>query len=844
MLNGLINTLDLKFVYDLIIDIYVTLGKAYSLLLDMISVGTNVESSSKLVGFTKTIYVLGAIFMLFRITVSFLNMLIDPDKTNDKQTGAGAILKRVFVSLILLIVLTPGSYVFNLLDRIETTVIFGEDSLLNTAVRGAGMKAMTSTASSSSSKNTTSVKEFDCYAYSYNEFSLKGDVFTNFIYKWQSTWSNLAFDLFGSEAELDDNSLYSLTNLIDATHIKITNSKASGYTEISGSPGWYAKYVGDKAESQNYTFVTYGNNFSSSGYSKGFTGCPANITIKDNETTISSQYQQSFINKTLDFLSPFPIEGKRYNNPLYDSEEKLFNALGFLYYEKHRTINNTISGSGDKEIYNIAKSLGETYTSVNTTGLTEDVISFSRSILLTFITSSDGSESTLAEDFNDILYNSVASDRLWKQINGKNATYNMDKLLALIVGIAVTVYLLFLCIDVVIRNLKLALLRVIAPIPVISYIDPKDKIFNEWLKMYINTYLDLFLKLFAISVSTALIQSIIETQTLRGWERLLFIIGLLLFAKAVPTILSKIFGIEVSAGSFKEIGKMAKTGLGIAAGGAVAAGAGLISGGIAGSAVQGGRGKKILGAIGGGLLGAARGGLRGIGSGYRGDVLGGARSITSSNVRVANANRSGSSFWGRTFSQAAHTVGMRDAYERAQAEYEGNDAFVKAATSTEDLAMEIARKQAGKQAERKTKDGTAVDQVFEELDKATRIYDDYHSGKYTGSLTAMQIERNKSKAEKAAREKVINDTYSGNISGYVDYETDVDREQLMNSIRATETLGSQVGSSMFKQEQDEDGNARTIWNKESRDKAKSASIKAKGEMDKYKPDHDAASQTS
>ena len=64
------------------------------------------------------------------------------------------------------------------------------------------------------------------------------------------------------------------------------------------------------------------------------------------------------------------------------------------------------------------------------------------------------------------------------------------------------VIMLFFTVDVAIRAIKLGILRIIAPIPIISYVDPKsakDGSFNNWLKALISTFAELFIKT-AISV--------------------------------------------------------------------------------------------------------------------------------------------------------------------------------------------------------------------------------------------------------------------------------------------------------------------------------------------------------
>ncbi len=84
-----------------------------------------------------TMYTLAGVFMLFRVTVSMINMLVDPDKINDRQTGPGKLVTRIITSIAMLIIFVPTGWVFNknpddpgILMRIEKALL-AEDGLIN-----------------------------------------------------------------------------------------------------------------------------------------------------------------------------------------------------------------------------------------------------------------------------------------------------------------------------------------------------------------------------------------------------------------------------------------------------------------------------------------------------------------------------------------------------------------------------------------------------------------------------------------------------------------------------------------------------------------------------------------
>lgn len=182
--------------------------------------------------------------------------------------------------------------------------------------------------------------------------------------------------------------------------------------------------------------------------------------------------------------------------------------------------------------------------------------------------------------------------------------YDYNWLFGIVVGLLMLVIMLFLTVDIAIRAIKLGILRIIAPIPIISYVDPKsakDGSFNNWLKALISTFLELFIKIaviyiiiFVIIQLTAADKNFFEASSLTVDEQLyakvFIIIGLLIFAVQASAFIKNIFGI-------KDQGMGA--GLGMLLGGA---GAMLAGGGVAGvamamkdGAVDGAQGKSNFG---------------------------------------------------------------------------------------------------------------------------------------------------------------------------------------------------------------------------------------------------------
>lgn len=151
--------------------------------------------------------------------------------------------------------------------------------------------------------------------------------------------------------------------------------------------------------------------------------------------------------------------------------------------------------------------------------------------------------------------------------------------ISMIVPLIFIFILLSFTIDVAVRAVKLAVLRLIAPIPIISYMDPKgskDSAFNSWVKTLTSTYLDLFIRLAAVYFAIFLIQDMIVNGVVInngsgviGIISLILIwIGIFVFAKQAPKFIKDVLGLKGESGKlFGGIGEALA--LGAAAGGII-----------------------------------------------------------------------------------------------------------------------------------------------------------------------------------------------------------------------------------------------------------------------------------
>ena len=93
-------------------------------------------------------------------------------------------------------------------------------------------------------------------------------------------------------------------------------------------------------------------------------------------------------------------------------------------------------------------------------------------------------------------------------------TYDMQFFPTIIIGFIFGALIAISCVDMAIRNVKLGVLQLMAPIPIMMYIDPKGgEMFDSWLKMLLKVYAELFLRLAIIYFITVVIGSLTTTLT-------------------------------------------------------------------------------------------------------------------------------------------------------------------------------------------------------------------------------------------------------------------------------------------------------------------------------------------
>ena len=250
-----------------------------------------------------------------------------------------------------------------------------------------------------------------------------------------------------------------------------------------------------------------------------------------------------------------------------------------------------------------------------------------------------------------------------------------------IVGALVAFLLIGIVLDVAVRCAKLGFLQIIAPIPIITFIDPKsskDGMFKRWLMATLKTFVDLFIRLSALFFAVLIISLVVTNKSeftssgeivlLREHPFLvvLIIVGALMFANQVPGLIQELIPGAKLDGDFSlnPLKKIGTSPLASAAlGGAVGATVGSAIGGVSSYRASRdlGRGAwRSLGSAVGGVFGGGRRGMMGggrTGVGREGSIFQATREAGAQSAGIVQ-QRAGTTIGSRTKAQIASSLGL------------------------------------------------------------------------------------------------------------------------------------------------------------------------------------------
>lgn len=212
-------------------------------------------------------------------------------------------------------------------------------------------------------------------------------------------------------------------------------------------------------------------------------------------------------------------------------------------------------------------------------------------VLSSFITPNEGKGGSVGEngEIHDIdSFREKAAEGCGGGVVGdvKNCKYNYMIIISTLAGGFLCYVLLSLTLDVAIRTIKFAIIRILAPIPISSYVLSKDRL-NKFVKTSLTVYFDLFIRLAIIYFIIFAIQEIVKADILKNiagnddWFRnaivnIAIIGGLFLFAKNAPKFISELLGLpDIGSGDMKDMFKPVWQRAGV-----LGAGAGMVTAGL------------------------------------------------------------------------------------------------------------------------------------------------------------------------------------------------------------------------------------------------------------------------
>lgn len=175
---------------------------------------------------------------------------------------------------------------------------------------------------------------------------------------------------------------------------------------------------------------------------------------------------------------------------------------------------------------------------------------------------------------------------------GSNGYYLIEYkvFVATAVGGFALLMLINIAFETSVRAIKLGFYQLIAPIPIISYIDPnssKNGVFSKYIKALGKTWISLFIRLFSLyfaifvikEFNTNFVQDLGEVHSSKFFITLFVIIGALMFAKQLPQFIEELFpGMKMGKmqlNPFKNIAENAVGGKLLLGAGAAAGAAGI-----------------------------------------------------------------------------------------------------------------------------------------------------------------------------------------------------------------------------------------------------------------------------
>ena len=636
--------------YSLINGIYSIVAKLYDMMINIVCdenvLGGLTEPLENLI---LTLYVLAGVFMLFRVAIGMIQMLINPDAVTDKQAGAGKMVMRIVTSIVMLLLFVPNGLLFGsngIFHRVENALLSKGDEVTGKR-KGLVMRI------ADINFNKTSGIELPSGVKKGTASFLIENVYA------ASTPDLTCYFVNIKEHSVENNKhSYNVGNIFK---IEFYNNKNGGKKSIDGSNWSYTvrsdQRIAGKSENGKYADLTGPITIAdanaadyAAATAKAFTFNSATTCPKSLEKQSDGSWapRLSYPNKATNWMGcSFTIGDGKKTCPVgiiggYGGKGDGAGGLKALTNDLKQLKKSGTVTTNNKYVAKYAVKTKKEKAAENRDYLKnvdQNSIDFIQGVASSLQECSSDKTDDCKKAQKEMFITKEGHDDVVDLI--KDGDLDIAFIMTMLTGIALVVYIILLSIEVIIRRLKLYFLEIIAPIPAIAYVDPKDKIFNQWMKIYLSTYIDLFIKLIAIGMAVAMLGPVIEGISTADnmLEKFFIIIAVFAFAKVMPTMISKIFGLDSMGNSFKDIASLGKTALGIggvAAAGALTAGAAIGTGVKMFHATKGQSGLQRTLAAGQAIGSGVGATVQGMGSAKKGNYLAGVK-----NISDINANRRG-----------------------------------------------------------------------------------------------------------------------------------------------------------------------------------------------------------
>lgn len=144
----------------------------------------------------------------------------------------------------------------------------------------------------------------------------------------------------------------------------------------------------------------------------------------------------------------------------------------------------------------------------------------------------------------------------YDEVDGENIyCYSYTPFVTLLVGGFMTYVLLSFAIDIAVRSVELLALEILAPLFIVTFIDPKsgsNGAFKKWTKTCMNTFVSLFIKVGIVCLMLLFMTNLKRLMSANDnnsmFLNLLMMIAILIFAKKAPKWIGDMLGVEGGLG--------------------------------------------------------------------------------------------------------------------------------------------------------------------------------------------------------------------------------------------------------------------------------------------------------